>query len=212
MENLPVFPSCYLGTIQYFAHLVQYSGTVAIEVHSPYQRKSYRNRCLIMGANGKMPLSIPVTNHKNEKTLLKDTLVSYDTPWQKQHWRSIVSAYNSSPFFEYYKDAIEASYQNTFEHLIDLNLDLTQVILEEIGADIELIQTIEKSENTQYRYLVNPKIPLAKDTQFKVIPYRQVFAEKHAFEGNLSILDLLFNKGPETLSWLEDSLNKCADV
>ena len=66
--------------------------------------------------------------------------------------------------------------------------------------------------NTQYRYLVNPKIPLAKDTQFKVIPYRQVFAEKHAFEGNLSILDLLFNKGPETLSWLEDSLNKCADV
>ena len=113
-----------------------------------YAIRSYYDRCLIMGANGKMPLSIPVTNHKNEKTLLKDTLVSYDTPWQKQHWRSIVSAYNSSPFFEYYKDAIEASYQNTFEHLIDLNLDLTQVILEEIGADIELIQTIEKSENT----------------------------------------------------------------
>ena len=130
--------------------------------------------------------------------------ISYAINWQKQHWRSIESAYNNSPFFEYYQDALLPFYQKNYDYLIDFNCELTQCILDELGSNTQ-IQPTKDYQAVEKRFLINPKVPCEVDTHFTIVNYRQVFSEKHPFTPNLSVLDLLFNKGPEALSILEES-------
>ena len=161
-----------------------------------------------------MPLIylVPVAKGKELKTPTKDVEISYDTKWQGLHWRSIVSAYSSSPFFEYYIDDFKLFYEKKYRFLLDYNQELMQVILDALdyAPDINLSSEFIEMENTtilDYRELIQPKKDFRKfDAEFKSTKYRQVFSDKYGFTPNLSVIDLIFNKGPEALDILEDSI------
>lgn len=207
MPTTKIIPLTYLGPVQLFSHIVN-ADAVVIEQQANYQRKTYANRCSIAGANGPMHLAIPVTNIKGSRTNIKETLISYDMDWQKQHWRSIVSAYNSSPFFEYYADDFAPFYHKQYKYLIDFNMGLFQTMLEELELDIDVMLTDEyvHEHPNDLRKTIHPKALPQNDKQYKTIEYRQVFVEKYPFVPNLSVIDLLFSKGPETYDILKASI------
>ena len=210
MLKTKILPLSYLGSIQLFAHVVN-ADKIIIEQHANYQRKTYSNRCAITGANGPLSLAVPVVNIKNTKTTIKETLISYDTEWQKQHWRSIVSAYNSSPFFEYYADDFQPFYEKKYKYLVDYNLGLFNVIMEELELETpvslsEDFISFDSEDQNDLRQTIHPKAKPEADQNYQTIEYRQVFSDKYPFIPNLSVIDLLFSKGPETYDILKDSI------
>ena len=207
MTKTVILSSYYFGNIQVFSHIVK-SGSIVIDQNDHYSRQSYRNRTTIMAANGSMNLIVPVVKPKG-KIKTKDILISYDTNWQKNHWRSIFSAYNNSPFFEYYKDDLYPVFRKQWKYLTDLNTKLLELTLEMIEANptIEYPDEYIKAvtdDSLDLREVIHPKKDYRLcDKQFSPTPYRQVFSETMDFVPNLSILDLIFNKGPEAYSVLE---------
>ncbi|WP_430812863.1 MULTISPECIES: WbqC family protein [unclassified Carboxylicivirga] len=210
MPQTKLIPLTYLGPIQLYAHILN-SKQAIVEQHARYQRKTYCNHCTITGANGPLKLTVPVAKAGDDKTLIKDMRISYDTQWQKQHWRSIVAAYNSSPFFEYYADDFVPFYEKKIKYLIDLNMGLMNTLFDELEVDIEASLSEqyydELAEDTlDLRRAIHPKVKPTNDLGYQTIEYRQVFAEKYPFVPNLSVIDLLFSKGPETYDILEASI------
>lgn len=163
-----------------------------------------------MGPNGMIALSIPVIKKHGTKTLMRDVRIDYDTHWNKIHWKSLVASYASSPFFEYLSEELSPFYERKFEYLIDLNQHLLDHSLFQLGLKIP----IRPSEsftgvNTDQdpRHFIHPKKDQAvADPDFQPEAYHQVFSDRLGFQSNLSILDLLFNVGPEALSYLQRSL------
>ncbi len=205
-----ILDSAIFPPVSYFALLENFNNAL-IECNSNYERQSYRNRYIIAGANGELSLSIPVIKPNGSKAKMKDVLVSYDTPWNSIHWKSIVSAYNSSPFFQYYNIEIENIFNKKWKYLIDLNLESVNTISENLGLHINLSLTEEFRPNGEYsddfRGVIHPKRDSLADHIFTPLPYRQVFDQKNGFIQNLSILDLLFNKGPGSVLVLKNSIN-----
>ena len=162
-----------------------------------------------MGANGPIPLIVHVEKGRAQKVKIKDLRIAYDEEWQRNHWRTIFSAYNSSPFFEYYADDVEMFFRKKHQFLFDFNQQITETILEILGIPASLNLT-EDFEHIPENYLnfweqISPKTHLINpDPQFVAQPYTQVFAEKFGFVPDLSILDLLFNEGPSAYSVIED--------
>ena len=208
MIKTPLLSQAAFGPVEYFAQLTK--GSVILEMHSHYNRQSYRNRYHIMGANGQLALSIPVEKNKNGKVTDKDVKIAYHTPWQHNHWHSLVSAYNSSPFFQFYSDEIEPFFRDKHPNLFDFNLKSTELLCELLGIDVKIDLTDdfidpEHNDFLDLRDHIHPKAPINRAlTGTSTIPYKQVFDERHGFQPNLSILDLLFNKGPEALLVLEE--------
>ena len=194
----------------YFASIIQYAALVnenkiLFEVEDSYQKQTYRNRCYIYGANGRQLLTVPVIHSKNQRNYkTKDIRIDYSSDWQKLHIRSLQSAYRSSPFYEFYEDEVLAIFDKKHNYLLDLDLDVFQVINECLELDISFNKTIEYQvsimQEEDYKYLVNAKI----DQKYPLKKYTQVFDDKHGYISNLSILDLLFNEGPNALQYLED--------
>ncbi len=207
-----ILSSFYFGPVQAYCHMVR-SDKIVIEQHDHYSRRTFRNRTTILVANGTMNLTVPVVKPKT-KTKTKDIRISYDTPWQKNHWRSVVSAYNNSPFFEYYSDDIRHIYEKRWDFLIDMNIETLQRTVEmlELQTEIEYSrQYIEagKTEARDLREVILPsRPPEIFDPLFRPAVYRQVFSETMKFVPNLSILDLIFNKGPEACAILEESIKQ----
>ena len=202
--NLLIHPT-YFPTIAHFVAISK-SKNVTFETEDNFQKQTYRNRMFIYGANGKLLLNIPTKhNKKSPKTSYQDIQIENIEDWQKQHWRSIVSAYKSSPFFEYYEDEFKDLFITPQTSLYQLNIAVFKIICECIELDVNIDYTIEflKEYNTanivDLRVLANAK----KDTAPQFENYTQVFADKHGYLNNLSILDLLFNEGPNTLNYLE---------
>ncbi|WP_062125625.1 WbqC family protein [Geofilum rubicundum] len=204
-----IFSSALFAPVHYFAHLAACSQAV-IELHCHYSRQSYRNRYVIYGANGPMPLTVPVVKESGKKTATKEVRVSYDTPWNEVHWKSIEAAYNSSPYYLYYKDDIEPLFTKKWDLLSDLNAEALRITMECTGVDTPITYSREyHSGNTEMldlREVIHPKKDFHTDKQFLPRQYRQVFGIEKPFVPNLSILDLIFNKGPESLLVLRDSL------
>lgn len=195
----------YFPTIAHFIAISK-SKNVTFEAFDNFQKQTYRNRMFIYGANGKLLLNIPVKHNKKvDKIAYNDIKIENIEDWQKQHWRSIVSAYKSSPFFEYYEDEIKNVFFSSQSSLFNMNIEIFKNLCKCIEIDVSVNFTTEfKKEGTtenciDLRKLVNSK----KELNPIFEKYTQVFCNKHGYLNNLSILDLLFNEGPNTLNYLE---------
>ena len=191
-----LLPSSYMAPIGYFAVLLQHPNCV-IEQYDFFRKQTIRNRCYILGANGKLILSIPRKRKSSSKTILKDIQISYDSPWQKQHWKSITSAYRSSAYFEYYENLFIPLYQKNEKFLVDFNCKLQETIFNCLQIDDSSTLSTSYKKRTE-------NIDL-RDYLFKIQrqeKYQQVFEASCGFITNLSIIDLLFNLGPESRDYL----------
>jgi hypothetical protein len=199
-ENISevVLSTAYLAPVQYYSKLAGYD-KIFIERFENYSKQSYRNRCTIFAANGPLSLVIPVKKNNKLKTLISDIKIDYTSNWQKIHLKSIESAYNSSPFYQYYIDELLPYFSRQYSFLIDFNTDLQKVIMKLLNIDKQILFTEEylksPSQNTHdFRQTIHPKKIIA-DSLFSPVDYYQVFAVKFGFLPNLSIIDLLFNVG-----------------
>ncbi|MDA3879837.1 MAG: WbqC family protein [Prolixibacteraceae bacterium] len=210
MTQRAIVNTAYLAPVQFYSKFLLYD-KIAIEQFDSYHKQTYRNRCRIMGANGPLNLTIPVVKESGEKIRTKDIRIEYDTNWQNNHWKSISSAYNSSPFFEFYAEDFAPFYEKKINFLIDFNNQLHEIIAENIGlkAKSSYTNSFEKYfEGTDLRDVISPKTKNTEsDPHFYPTPYTQTFYEKFDFVPNLSIIDLLFNKGPEAESILLSCIN-----
>jgi len=198
--------TAYLPPINYFAYMLK-SQTVIIENYENYTKQSYRNRCYIAGANGIQSLHIPVKKTA-AKMQINEVKIDNDSNWQTNHWQSIISAYNNSPFFEYYQHDFEAFYKKKFTYLLEYNTLLTNKILELIQINIRLKPSdsffpVHPDNSADLRYRIHPK--LSDNSAFP--SYYQVFDIKYGFLPNLSIIDLLFNIGNESGMYLQKLAN-----
>ncbi|MCD4746175.1 MAG: WbqC family protein [Bacteroidales bacterium] len=199
--------TAYLAPIEYYYHIAKFSEGF-IEKYENYIKQTYRNRCLIYSANGMQRLSIPVIKVDGNHTCIKDIQISYFENWQKIHWKSIESAYNSSPFFLYYQDDIKPFHFKKYKFLIDFNQDILNVILKLIGIKTIVKYTSayqkESSGIPDLRNKIKPGKKIYDNNKLNIIPhYTQVFEAKYGFIPNLSIIDLLFNEGPNTKEYLQ---------
>ncbi|HBX51458.1 MAG TPA: hypothetical protein DEH02_10370 [Bacteroidales bacterium] len=201
----------FFPPIQYCTKFLLHQN-IQIEQFENYQKQSYRNRCVILSANGSMILSVPVERTDAQKIPVRDIKIAYHTSWQKLHWRSIVSAYNNSPFFEFYADDIAPFFQKKYTYLFDYNIEILNVIFKISNLNFSFSfaekYTAEVAENVlDLREAIHPKLQKAHtDIFFAPYPYAQVFSDKFPFTPNLSILDLLFNQGPDTKKILQRSI------
>jgi hypothetical protein len=188
--------TAYLPNVHYLSQVIN-CDTIVIEKHENFVKQTYRNRCDIATASGKLSLSIPLIKQA-DKELISDKKISYAEDWQKQHWRTIVSAYKNSPYFEFFEDEFKPFYENQFEFLLDYNTQLLQTILHilRVKKQIEFTQTFELNP-PQVIDLRNLSDIEKIDVEVK--SYYQVFADKIGFTPKVSCLDALFNIGLNTI-------------
>ena len=201
--------TAYFPPAEYFS-LIAGTGKVIIEKHENYIKQTYRNRCIILGANGPLALIVPVLRGSFHKTALKDLKIDNGRKWRELHLRGISSAYASAPFFEYYNDAISRVISRPFTYLLDLNTEALMTVCEALGLDAEINLSEEfapaGTNNRDYRNSISPKRPV--DVRgYSHIPYTQVFGDRYGFTERLSIIDILLNNGPGTGALLQRSLD-----
>lgn len=204
---LPLF---YNAPVQYFTKFFLHTDII-IEKHANYNRQSYLNRCIILSANGPLSLSIPVITGNSPKPRYTDVYIDYTKRWDIIHWRAIESAYRNAPFFLYYADAFHDLYEKQTTGLWDWNLSLMKTTLQilEINSQINFSERWENNWNdlADYRNIMHPKSSHRKhDPFFKPARYFQVFQQRFGFVPNLSILDLIFNAGPDAPEILKASV------
>ena len=201
--------TAYFGPVHYYARYLKH-GEILIEQFEHFNKQTYRNRCIILGANGPLSLVVPVVKGRDKKIIINELKISYDENWQYNHWRSIFSAYNSSPFFEYYKDELFYFFNKRWKFLLDLNLEIHESICKLLEIENKAILTKSFVNNHESTYIlrdiISPKNKTVNDPAFHPAEYTQVFSEKFGFVPNLSILDLLFNEGPNSYTLLNSSL------
>ena len=197
----PTLPTAYFGNLEYFYYLLKYD-TVHIDSSEVYKKQTYRNRCTVLGANGPLNLSIPVERPFGKQTQTRQVLICKSENWANVHWKTLESCYNRTPYFEFYADKLKDILLGDCPDLLSLNRALTAFLIEKIGLDVTLDysnQTIAQSQNLSAHF--NPKI----ESGFRNFPYLQTFIERFGHQNNLSILDLLFNEGPNSICILEES-------
>jgi hypothetical protein len=197
-----VLPTAYFGNIEYFYQLLK-NETVIIDYHETYQKQSYRSRCTIVTSNGLLNLSLPIERPKGKASLISEVTISQNDNWQKDHKKALESAYRRTPYYEFYIDDIHDILDSDESSLIKLNARLTQYLIDKIGLTVKLQKSRAQTAliENDMRVLLHPK----KDNSFTTYHYIQTFEEKHGFHGNLSILDLLFNEGPNAISIIAES-------
>ena len=197
--ELEIFSS-YIPNVATLAVLAQQE-CVNIQTQAFYQKQTYRNRTQIAGANGVLNLSIPIEKGVKVTRLVdQDVMISYDEMWQNNHWKSFVSAYQSSPFFEFYQDELEAVFFKKQKKLLDFNMDILQLIMDWLELDTQIkISTEQPLYNPTGEALISAK----KATSLHLPKYIQVFESKLGFISNLNALDLICCLGPESPSYLK---------
>ena len=234
MTQSVLLSTAYLAPISYYACLM-HAPQVFVEQHEHYHKQTYRNRCRIVAANGVMDLSIPVVTFNNQA--IRKVEIDYSKPWQRQHWLSLEAAYRSTPFFEYYEDDLKPFYQQQeIKYLFDFNARLQQVICDLIDLHPQTILTQdfvmpeaagfcssdacldlreaavaldlrEVTASLDLREAIHPKKNLPQMLHYHSQKYTQVFEQQLGFVADMSIVDLLFNMGPESILLLRDSMN-----
>ena len=194
----------YLPSLEYFCALLKHD-KITIEAHEYFEKQSYRNRCRIQTTNKIDTLTVPVKNG-NSKVLIKDLRIDYHQDWTRRHWGAIHSAYGKSPFFEFYADYFRFLFEKKPDFLFDFNLDLLTICLKLLRLEKTIIFTenYEKDVKNDFRGQVHPKRHYQENQLYQPVKYRQNFGSE--FEPNLSILDLLFCQGNQSLKILQESL------
>ena len=213
MNNSVIYlSSAYLAPIQYYQKLIS-SPQVVIEQYDHYMKQTYRNRCYIIGAEGVQALTIPTLKPSQAKCLMRDIQISDHGNWQHLHWNALKSAYSNTPYYEFYEEYFAPFYEKCpTKYLLDFNESLQALILDLINtsANYSYSTAYKKSflpNEQDLREVIHPKQNnLDLDPTFISRPYFQVFQDKHGFIPNLSIIDLLFSKGPESIFYLSYSL------
>lgn len=200
----------YFGPVQWYQKL-NAGHTVYIEACETYAKQTFRNRCVIATANGTQALTVPVERPADielNRCPIRDLRISDHGRWRQLHWNALQSAYSESPFFEYYADDLRPFFERHYDYLFDYNMAIIETMCEllDVRPDIRLTCDYVPSDflhpgTIDYREAITPKHP-ADDPDFTPRPYYQVFASRTGFIPNISILDLLFNMGPEGVFWL----------
>ena len=197
---MTLFTTAYFPSISYMARFLA-EGEPFIEVCETYHKQTYRNRCRVMTANGVESLSVPVVKVNGNHTMTKDMALSPIEPWQHIHSRCLESAYKASPYFDHYYDFLRPIFEGHFERLVDLNDTALKAVLKMLKVEKEIVHTtdyVHEAEN-DLREAFSPKKPASAS----LFPsYYQVFSEKYPFAPDLSVLDLIFNEGPEAMNYL----------
>lgn len=198
---IPLFCSEYLPPVSHIMAMAS-AGEVCVEQYDNYLKQTYRNRCVIATADGTQTLTIPVVKSDEPKQLMRDVRISDHGNWRHLHWNAISSAYMNSPFFLYYEEDFRHLFDRKYDFLMDFNMDLLRLVVELAGMKILVSQSSvfvpfgQADTESDFRWMVGTD---ADVSGFNPEPYYQVFAQKNGFIPNLSIIDLLFNMGPETL-------------
>ena len=177
-----VLPTSFFGPVSWYEQIARASEPISIEAHENFQKQTLRTRCRIATANGVQTLTVPVSGSGS----IKDIKISDHNNWRHLHWQALASAYGSSPFFEYYADDIAPFFEKKWDFLFEYNLEITHKMCEllDIRTEIRLTDEYQGCSFNQHN-----------DSK----PYYQVFQSRHGFIPDLSILDLLFNMGPEAI-------------
>ena len=199
---LPLF---YLPPISWFSVFLQHDAKVTLEQFENFPKQTYRNRTVIYGANGKLALIIPVL-HNGKKTI-NEIEVSQRENWQKLHWKSIKNAYQSSPYFEFYEDQLAQIFTFETQSLFQFNLNALQIIQKILKTE-KAYSLNEEFTKTPAEVDFRNKFSAKKESEFEMEEYYQTFSDKLGFEKDLSILDLICNKGPESLTYLRNVQSK----
>lgn len=210
-SNLCLLSSTYFGPVQWYQKLNRYN-KVMLEQHDNFIKQTYRNRCVIATANGVQTLSIPIEQYEGAKCKMKDVRISDHGNWRHIHWNALQSAYGDSPFFEFLADDIRPFFEKKWDYLFDFNLQITDKMCELLDIQPVLLPTTnygnvygEQAEPADaipdFRDAIRPKRSLP-DADFQPRRYYQVYEQKYGFQPNLSILDLLFNMGNESVLFL----------
>lgn len=208
--------SAYFGPVQWYQKLHRYDRCL-IEQHDNFVKQTYRNRCIIPTTNGIQALSIPVScpqGSQLSKTPMRDVRISDHGNWRHIHWNALCSAYGESPFFDYYQDDLRPFFERKWTSLFDFNMEIILKMVElldirpKISLTTAFLSDASMAENAtedslvdDFRDIIRPKRP-GLDSDFMARPYYQVYQQKHGFQPNMSILDLLFNEGNEAILWL----------
>lgn len=198
--NLP-----YFGSVWHWAQLLT-PGRNFFEAHGNYLRRTFRSRTTIMSANGPIDMTVPVYSNNDEPYAL--SRINYSTDWASEHLNAFRSAYNASPFYEFYEDDFKAVYAKKHELLWDLNIDMMKLVGELLSVDAKMVLTDDYRKSPEnmadYRMAIEHKKGDRLAEGLVDVPYYQVFGEKYGFVSGLSVLDLLFNMGPEGKLVLKD--------
>jgi WbqC-like protein family len=203
-----LMPLCYLPPISYSSLLLSPNHEICLEKHENTPKQTYRNRCLIYGANGKLSLTIPVS-HQNGSRLYRDCKISYGEAWDQLHWKSIKTAYQTSAYFDYYEDQLHNIYAQRETFLMDFNLKALAIIQKILKTDKSFTETTVFEKTPEAIDLRNQYLP-QKHGEHQFEAYFQNFAHKHGFISDLSIIDLICNLGPEAPLYLQQVAQKLA--
>ena len=201
MNNKILLPIFYLPPISWFSVFLDPENEITFEQFENFPKQTYRNRAVVYGANGKLPLIIPIKH--TGKRELKDIEISFVEDWQKLHWKSIKTAYQSTPYFEYYEDKLKTIFEGKVDSLIEFNLKALKIILNILKTEKEFTLTEEyfkAPEQENYR----EKFSAKSESEVAFSEYYQSFSDKHGFLKDLSILDLICNIGPESLTYIKN--------
>lgn len=191
----------YFGPVSYFITWAN-ADKVWLEQWENFPKQTYRNRCIIQGANGRLPLIIPI-EHSGAR-IFKDIKICYASAWQKLHWKSLQSSYQSSPYFEYYEDSLKEIFEKKEIFLFDLNLKTLEWVSKTLKYDFSFRLTEEFYKNPpdkDYRSFFNAK----ESGKFANKEYIQVFSDRFSFMNDLSILDLICNIGPKSATYITNN-------
>lgn len=199
-----LFPTAYFGNIEYYSFLSAAEG-VMIEAKEHFPKQTYRNRTLIMSANGVIPIYVPLKKSRGGKTLTDELEIDYSMDWGRKAWRALVSSYKNSAFFEHYEADFNPFFTDRYSSLLEMNTDILTTTCSILDLYIKpettptYLSNSELGDNTMdLREFFTPK----RDSTAQFTEYYQVFADRLPFEKNLSILDLIFCEGTAAKDYL----------
>lgn len=211
MNRILIHPA-YFGPVSQFVALAK-AEKVVFENEDNYQKQTFRNRMYIYDSNGKLLLNIPI-RHRSALTgepktpgkhqLYKEVQLENEFNWQTQHWRGLKSSYQTSPFFEYYEDELYPLYHKKFKYLLDFNYACLAFAVDALQMNLDFVKTSDYMRHPKELQDLRPLINAKSQSPLQQIPYTQVFESRHGFIPDLSILDLLFNEGPNSLNYLQE--------